>query len=134
MPIIGTNFIKINVEKKEVKGKVNISNNLGIKDVQEMNLNIGKAKQPGVKFLFNFETIYEPNVAKFEFVGEVLYIDEKEKCDEILKAWKDKKPVDENIMSKIMNSALTKSTIKSLQLSQEMNLPAPIKLPHVTKK
>ena len=99
-----------------------------------MNLNIGKSKQPGVKFLFTFETIYEPDAAKFEFEGEVLYIDDKAKCDEVLKAWADKKPVDEEIMSQVMNSALTKCTIKSLQLSQEMNLPASIKLPHVKKK
>ena len=137
MPIIGTNFIKLNVERKERKegkGKVNINNNLGIKDVIEMNLRVGKNKQPGVKFVFEFETIYEPDIAKFEFLGEVLYIADKEECQEILKAWKDKKPVNEDVMSLVMNSALTKSTIKSLQLSQEMNLPAPIKLPHVTKK
>ncbi len=135
MPIIGTHFTKINVENKR-KGMRNlkVNNNLGISNIEKMDLELGSAKQSGVRFVFEYTTKYEPDAAEMIFEGEVLFIEDEKKVAEILNNWKDKKPIDDDIMARVMNSALTKSTIKALSLSQDMNLPAPVKLPKITKK
>jgi len=134
MPIIGTNFIKLNVERKNPKGKLQIKNNLGIKTIEEMNLNLGNVKQKGARFIFEYTSKYEPDAAEMIFEGEVLFLGEAANITEILNQWKDKKPIDKDIMANVMNAALTKSTIKALELSQDMNLPSPVKLPKVTSK
>ena len=46
MPIVGFNFTKIDVERKggNISGKVNISNNISIKNVEIKDLALGKTK------------------------------------------------------------------------------------------
>jgi hypothetical protein len=133
MPIIGTNFTKINVERTGVARNVKINSNLGIKDISDLDLSLGKSKQVGVKFEFEFTVKYDPG-ASMLFEGEVLYLGEEKDIAEIKKQWADKKPVEEKLMADVMNSALQKSTIKALELSSDLGLPAPIKLPKVTQK
>jgi len=134
MPIIGTNFTKILVENKRRNLRnVKINNNLGIKSIEKMDFSLGSAKQEGVRFVFEYTSKYD-EAASMLFEGEVLLLEDKKIVDDILKNWKDKKPINDDIMASIMNSALNKSTIKALELSQDMNLPAPIKLPKITKK
>ena len=133
MPIIGTNFTKINVERKGLSRNVKINSNLGIKNISDMDLSLGKTKQEGVKFEFEYVVKYEPG-ASMLFEGEVLYLSEDKEIAEIKKQWKAHKPIDEKLMAEVMNAALHKSTIKALELSNDMGLPAPIKLPKVTQK
>ena len=55
MTIVGFGFNKIEVEKKEgAKGKINISNNVSIKDVKETTLAVGKDNPTVLKFTFEF--------------------------------------------------------------------------------
>jgi len=132
MSIIGTNFTKINVEKKEHTGKVSIKNNTVIKDLKPLSLNIGKSTSNGVKFVFKHTTNYEPNIASMVFEGEVLFLADQKATDELLDNWKNKKPIDEKVMVAVMNASMRKATIKALDLSQDFNLPSPVKLPKVT--
>ena len=56
MPVVGLQFGKIVVEKhKPVKGKVQVNNNVVIKDVEKTELTVGPSKQGAVKFHFEFE-------------------------------------------------------------------------------
>ncbi len=132
MAIIGFNFNKINVEKKApAKGKINISNNISIKSVEEYPLAIGKTQQKGLKFIFEFSSKYEPKVAEINLTGTVLTLQEAAKVEEILNAWKKDKKIPKEVMTPIINTALTKCNIQALILSQEINLPPPIPLPKV---
>ena len=103
----------------------------------------GYGKYPGLCYSFDeskWEVLPEDSPFLMDYPKlcwtdkEVLFIDDKKVVDEILKNWKEKKPVDESIMMSVMNTALSKCTLMALQLSQDMNLPAPIKLPRITKK
>jgi len=134
MPIIGTNIIKMNVERKSTARNVKVKNNLNIKDIQGMNVNIGDTTQFGLRFIFEYEVIYEPDIATMQFEGEVLYMSTKEVCEVILENFKAKKPISPEVMKQVMNTALAKSSIKSLELSQDMQLPPPVKLPRVNIK
>ena len=133
MAIIGVNFTKISVEKKSpVKGKVNISNNVLIKDVVEKDIAPGKnIDQKGVQFIFSFVSKYEPGVAEINLEGDVLYLGSKNDAEEIVKSWKKDKKVAKEIMASVLNAALAKGIIQALILSQQVNLPSPVPLPKV---
>ena len=137
MTIVGFNFTKINVEKtKTASGSVNIQNNVSIKNVEESSLSLGQAKQKGLKFTFEFVSKYEPNIGSITLIGDVLYLEEAKKVEEMFKEWKKDKKLPKEVMTAILNTALTKCNIEALILSQQINLPPPIPLPKVqeTKK
>jgi hypothetical protein len=136
MPIVGFNFTKIHVERKgAIKGRLNISNDIALKDVKERNLALSGAKQKGISFVFDFNSKYGPDVGQINLAGEILYIGEAAEVDNILAEWKKGKKVPKEVMTAVLNTALTKCNIQALILSQEINLPPPIPLPKVgTKK
>lgn len=132
MTVVGFNFNKIEVEKKEgVGGKINISNNVSIKDVVDTSLSLGTEKQKAIKFMFEFTSTYEPKLGKILLGGEVLFLDEASKIKKIMDEWKKDKKVEKGLMASILNTVLVKCNIQALILSQEVNLPSPIPLPKV---
>ena len=136
MAIIGVSFSRINIEKKEmVKGKINISNNIVIKDVKEKDLAPGRSiDQKGLQFFFSFASKYEPNVAEIALEGDVLFVGTNKQAGEIAAAWKKDKKVEKELMAAVLNTALAKCNIEALILSQQLNLPPPIPLPKISAK
>lgn len=136
MAIVGVNFTKISVEKKEMpKGKISINNNIAIKDIKEKDLAPGKTiNQKGLQFVFNFASKYEPKLAEIKIDGEVLFIGANKVVEDVLKQWKKDKKPPKDIMTAVLNTALTKCNIQAINLSQQVNLPPPIPLPKVGKK
>jgi hypothetical protein len=132
MAIVGFEFTKINVHKEETaKGKINISNNVGIVDVQKSDLQIGKAKQTGIRFIFEYKSKYEPGFAAIELGGVILYLTEDKNAKEIFEAWEKEKKIKKDVAEKIINAILTKCNIQSIILSNTVNLPPPVPMPHV---
>ena len=131
--IVGFGFTKLSVEKQEsAKGKIDINNNVTIKDVQEDSFSLGKEKQQNVlRFIFEFTSKYEPNVGNILFEGELLYLEDQKNVKEILSSWKKDKKIPKEIMAGLLNTILTKCNVQALILSQEVNLPPPIPLPKV---
>ena len=73
--IVGFGFTKLSAEKNETaKGKIDINNNVSIKDVQEDSFSLGKDNQNILKFIFEFTSKYEPSVGAILFEGELLYL------------------------------------------------------------
>ena len=135
MAIVGFNFTKINAEvKKPLQGKVQIKNDVGITDVKEYKLNIGKSTESGIRFVFNYKTEYSPGIGTINLEGEVLYLQEQKKVKEIIDGWKKNKKIDQNVMVQILNAVLTKANIQALNISQDLGLPAPLRLPKVNVK
>lgn len=131
--IVGFGFTKLSAEKGEAaKGKIDINNNVSIKDVQEDDFSLGKDKKQNVlRFIFEFTSKYEPNVGNILFEGELLYMEEPKKAKEILADWKKDKKLSKDLMAGLLNTILTKCNIQALILSQQVNLPPPIPLPKV---
>ena len=76
--IVGFGFTKLSAQRNEAgKGKIDINNNVTIKDVQESDISLGKDKQGVIKFVFEFTSKYEPNVGAILFEGELLYNTDK---------------------------------------------------------
>lgn len=132
MTIVGFNFSSISAEKKEgSKGKVSINNNISIEKVEEKSLSISSSKQKVLGFSFKFTANYSPDLGKIVLDGNVLYLDEAKTVNEILEDWKKSKKLPKDLMTKIINTVLTKSNIEALILSDHVNLPPPIPLPKV---
>lgn len=133
MAIVGVNFTKISVEKNELaKGKININNNVSIKDVKEKDLIPGKnIDQKGLDFVFEFVSKYQPNLGEIKLNGSVLFVGSKKTVDDVMKSWKKDKKIPKEAMTAVLNTALTKCNIQALILSQQVNLPPPIPLPKV---
>ncbi len=130
--IIGLNFKKLHMEKKRaVDGKVDINNNVSIKDVEESEFSLGKDRQKGITFLFEFTSKYEPDIGEILFTGELLYLGEPKTNEDILKGWKKGKNVPKEIMTEVVNTILTRCNIEALLLSRDVNLPPPVPLPKV---
>jgi len=135
MTVVGFNFTKINVERKQVpRGKIGIRNNINIKDIAETDLSLGKSRETGLIFKFEFKSVYEPDVADITFNGEILYLTDSKKLKEVLDKWKKEKKVEGGVLGEVLNSALTKCNIQALILSQELNLPSPIPMPKLGVK
>ena len=132
MVVVGFNFTKMNIERKNpVKGKVKITNNVGIKKVELQDLALGKTKQQGLKVTFEFVTKYETNIGEINLQGDLIFMADEKKLKEVADQWKKNKSVPKDVMTHILNNILNKCNVQALILSQQMNLPAPIPLPKV---
>ncbi|MBU0535696.1 MAG: hypothetical protein KKE20_01930 [Nanoarchaeota archaeon] len=135
MAIVGFGFTKMLIEKKgDIKGKININNNVSITNVEETNFSFGSAKQKGLKVLFEFKSQYQPDIAEILFEGNVLDLEDEKSVDDLLKGWKKDKKLPPKVMEPIINSILMKCNIQALIMSKELNLPPPIPLPKVGTK
>ena len=130
--IVGFSFTKINAEKLSlIKGKIDINNNVTIKNVEQADFSLGKKKQDALKFIFEFASKYEPSIGSISFEGEIIYVSEPKSTKEILDAWSKEKKIEKDLMASILNTILTKCNVQALILSQEINLPPPIPMPKV---
>ncbi|MBI2671019.1 hypothetical protein HYX18_03520 [Candidatus Woesearchaeota archaeon] len=131
MPIIGFNFDKIQVERsKKVEEKVEIKNNLGIKDVEIEKLSINNLNEV-LKFIFEFSLVYEPNVGNITINGHILYTDDIKIIKDIQKEWKKNKKIETKLLELLLNNVLYRCHVKSLTLAQEVNLPMHLNLPTI---
>jgi len=130
MKIIGFNFEKISAERKNpVKGKLEISSNINIKEIKQEKIDIISEQNP-LKLSFKFTIEYKPKIAEIIFEGFVLALFEKTKSKEIIKKWKNKK-ISDDIRIPLFNFILTKCNIKALQFEEEFGLPTHLPLPRI---
>jgi hypothetical protein len=131
MSIVKINLQKVNAERNpDAKGgQIKINNNVAIKDVQEMSFSADGKK--GLKFIFAFNCSYEPELGKIEVLGQILYVEEEAKINEIKAGWDKDKKIPNDVMEPIVNAALHKGNIQAIKISEEISLPSPLPLPKV---
>lgn len=128
MPIVGFNFEKLNVEKiGEIKGEINVKNNVAVIDITAEKF--PASKDEFLKFSFNYNLQYEPEVGKMEIIGNVIFTDAADKLKDILKQWKKDKKIADDVMLVVLNTVLFKCNIKALSMSQDVNLPPHLQMP-----
>lgn len=135
MTIIGFNFSKVDAERKKgAKGKVNISNNISIKNVEKIDLNLGKNKDKALKFVFSFSTSYKPKLGHINFEGELVYMSTPENLKKVEKEWKKKKKIPKEVAQEVMSNIVEKANLEAIILSRTVSLPSPVPLPKVKSK
>ena len=134
MAIVGFNFTKILAEKNSgVRGKVDIKNNVSVKNVETAELALGESKEKAIKFSFDFKSEYSPEIGKIIFAADLMYMNDGPKLDEILKSWKKNKQVPKDVMTEILNTVLMRCNVEALMLSRDVNLPPPVPMPKLKK-
>jgi hypothetical protein len=133
MKVIGFNFTKINAEvsnsnltQLKINAKMDISS---IDSLKSSLLNTGE-DIIGVGFTYSLQ--YEPNFAKIDFTGNLIFSIEPKLAEEILNEWKDKK-IPEKFKIFLFNVILRKSNLKALELEDELGLPPHISFPSLKK-
>jgi hypothetical protein len=135
MAIVGFNFMKISAERKHAKGgKVNIKPNIIIKDVAKTDLALGKNKENGLVFSFEYRFSYTPDIGEILMAGDVFYMKDSKKTKEILDKWKKDKKLEPDVASEVLKAAMQRCNVEAILLSREVNLPSPIRLPNLIVK
>ncbi len=133
--IIGFNLSKVEAERSpSVKGKISIKNNIQIKEVEKSDLFLGKNKQEGIRFRFEYTSNYEPKAGKILLAGDLVAVEESDKVKKIVDEWKKNKKVEADVMTQVINSVLNKCSVQAIILSKELGLPSPVQLPKVQVK
>ena len=135
MAIMGFNFSEISVKRKEGPGgKINIKNNVLVKDVKDHDLSLGDKKQSALKFTFEYTSKYGDDLGEILLGGNLLFVEASAKAKSILDEWKKNKKVSKEVMTQVLNTVLSKCSVQALILSERVNLPPPFLLPSVKEE
>lgn len=132
MAIVSFNFIRMSADRKAaIRGRLNINNNITIKDVQEADLSFGKSQEAALRITFEFSSTYQPNAGEILLVGELIDMTDQTSVKDTVAAWKKDKKVPQQTMARILPTILNRCNIQALILSRDINLPPPIPMPRV---
>ncbi len=132
MGIISISYNKLNVSKTGNTGqKLSINTMPKIEDVKTGNLNAFGNKSDILNIRFSFISTFEPDVAKLEIEGTIIYTGKDNKKS--LETWTKSKSMPEDEHIEIINYLFKTAGIKALQLSEMAGIPPVIALPKVTK-
>ena len=136
MRVIGFNFTKISIERLTdagPEGELKISTQMDVPEIKELKSDVLKTKEEILAAKFTYEVDYTPNFAKIKFEGKILLALEPKIAKDVLKQWK-KKEMPEDFRILLFNVILKKSSIKALDLEEELNLPLHIPMPSFKKE
>jgi len=129
MKLLGFNLTKINIEKfKDKVENLKINTQIDVAEISEIKSDFFKTKEEILAVKFTYGLNYEPEFAKLEFSGNMVVSLDSKTARDVLKQWKDKK-MPEDFRLTLFNVILRKSSIKALQLEEDMNLPIHMRLP-----
>lgn len=128
----GFNLNKLSIEKKERKEDIKLDTNIDISNINETKVNGIGVTDSFISVDFVYSINYNPDFAKLEFKGNLLFSMDSDTAKNILKEWENKK-ISEDFKLLLFNIILKKSNIKALQLEDEFNLPLHIPLPSLKK-
>lgn len=133
MTIIKVNIHKIKAERNidSKGGQIRINNNVSIRQVDELDFNVGGKK--GLKFTFSFNCAYEPDLGSIEVEGQVLYVGDDQDVKDIKTNWQKTKKVPLSVTEEIVNAALHKGNIQAIKISEDVSLPSPLPLPKMNR-
>lgn len=133
MKLLNFKFDKIYAEKFSSNFKnLSIDNDISILNLKLLSRSSSKKDDLlMVEFASNLD--YSPNLAKMELKGNLIISDIEENVNEILKEWELKQSIKKSNLN-LFNIIFKKSTLKFLELEEELNLPLHIKLPSFKSK
>ena len=134
MKLAGFNFNKISIEKlsDKIEG-LKINTNIDISEINPVKAGLFKTKEEFISIKFIYKVDYSPEIAKMALEGNIILAVESKIAKEVLKQWKSKK-IPEDFRLSVFNVILKKSSLKALQLEDELNLPLHLPLPTVRKE
>ncbi len=129
MAIVGFNFTQITAERTGVpKGKIEIKNNITIKNIAKANINMGNNMKDGLRYEFEATIKYEPGIGNLIFKGDFLDMDTPDKVKHILEMWKKDKKLPDEAKNSVLAYIMHKILVEAILITRDVNLPAPIKM------
>jgi hypothetical protein len=133
MKILGFNLTKVSIEKNSgINQDLKINTKINVSDISEVKSSFFKIKEEPLGVKFSYEIDYSPDFAKIEIEGVILLAVDPKVAREVLNKWKDKL-IPEDFKIDVFNLILKKSTLKALELEEEMNLPLHMPMPMLGK-
>lgn len=121
-------FLKVFAERAEdFKGELKIIPNINIKSIDKHKSE--PSKQESLKVDFKFEVDYN-DLGKISLEGNMYLLVDAKTMKEAISGWKDKK-LDEEIQTIILNLIMHKSSLRALELEDELNLPLHVQIPRL---
>ncbi len=134
MAVVGFSFSKIFVEKKEkIPDKTKVNSKINVTKVTKEDIKLIQGKDT-IKFDFEFTLDYSPNLAKLEFGGHILLVEDPKEADKIVADWKKGQKLDNDLKFKLYNLIFNKCNVKAFELEEDFNLPLHLKLPQLKKE
>jgi len=137
MRVIGFNFTKISIERLkdilEPSEQLKIGTQIDIPELKDVKSDILKTKEEILTAKFVYGVNYDPGFAKIELEGRILISLDPKIAKEVLKQWK-KKKMPEDFRIFLFNVILKKSSLKALDLEEELNLPLHMPMPSFKKE
>ena len=126
MKLLGFKFTKLEAEKNpNYSGDIEIKQNIHIESIEKYKPKL--AKQDSLKVTFGFDVDYG-ELGKITIKGKMFLALNPKFLKEILNGWKNKNlPKEFNVI--VFNIIFHKSSLKALQLEEELNLPPHVQLP-----
>lgn len=134
MRVVGFTFKKISIErlKEASKESISVKTNIDVPELKEIKTHVLKTKDNLLNVSFKYNINYEPSFAEVSLEGNIVVTIDPKTHKEVMKEWKKKKlPSDFRMF--IFNMILKKSTLKALQLEEELNLPLHMPIPSFKK-
>lgn len=129
MKVLGFNYDKISVERlKERPENFKINTNIDVADIKEIKSNILKTKEQIVNVTFNYTIKYDPGFAVIDLKGHIVLSLDEDQYKDVMKDWK-KKSMSDQFRTTIFNMIMRKSSIKALELEDDLNLPLHMPFP-----
>ena len=133
MKVIGFSFVKLNAERSNSNlNQLNISAKMDISSINSLKSNISTTGEDLIGVEFTYSLQYEPDFAKIDLAGHIIFSVDSLLAKDILKEWEEKK-IPEDFKIFLFNVILRKSNLKTLELEDELGLPPHISLPSMKK-
>lgn len=130
MGVVGFSFKKFDCVRnaQTQSGSIEINHQIGITDVEKTTLNVGTNKNDVLRIIFSFDVKYSNDVGHINIIGDVIFSDTQEIIEETKKSWDSNKKLSDMVNQSVQKFIYSKSIVKSLELSDSLNLPSPIPL------
>ncbi|CAB48929.1 hypothetical protein [Pyrococcus abyssi] len=136
MPILGHDMLRVEFEKLKIGGgRIEVSLRPTIENLRlgEMPLPSGRVK--GIEVDVRYDVLYSPEVARASIKLRVFYVPrDKEKIDEILDEWEEKKVLPGELVAEVVNYTTSELMPLMMHLAKEMRIPYPVPLPRAVVK
>ena len=128
MAIVGFSFSKIDAVRNDnsKQGQIEISHNVKIDNISINKLNVGSGQNDVLRIDFTFSVVYGGDLGHIKLLGDVVYADTPEIVQETLNGWNHDKKLNDMVNSVVSKFIYSKGIIKALDISDNLNLPAPI--------
>ena len=133
MRVIGFNFTKLLAERlEENRSQLKINAEIDVFEIKSIKTDLFKAKEDLIEVKFNYNVEYVPKIAKIELGGSIVFSLDQKLAKQVLKDWK-KKKMPESFKLILFNVILKKSTLKALELEDQLSIPLHISMPSLKK-